>query len=117
MSEAIVLTGTYGNVSKNGFANINVVYGMTYPFTFRSVDLTLSNYLAYTLVRYYEGNNSGERYLLLRSPIIMFPTISVDWKLGQAFKLNVGFSMGLNTVVNDYGERSRTYSLLFGTYF
>jgi len=117
LSEAIVLTGTYGMVSDNGFANINLVYGMTYPFKFRSANLTISNYVAYTLMRYYEGNNRGERYLLLRSPIIMFPTISMDWKLGQAFKLNLGFSMGLNTVVNDYGERSRTYSLLFGTYF
>ncbi len=117
LSEAIVLTGTYGMVSDNGFANINLVYGMTYPFKFRNADLTISNYVAYTLMRYYEGNNRGERYLLLRSPIIMFPTISVDWKLGQAFKLNLGFSMGLNTVVNDYGKRSRTYSLLFGTYF
>ena len=117
MAEAIVLTGTYGNVSQNNFANMSVVYGMTYPLSFRSADVTLSNYVAYTLMRYYEGNNSGERYLLLRSPIIMFPTISVDWKLSQAFKLNIGFSMGLNTVINDYGERSRTYSLLFGTYF
>ena len=117
MSEAVVLTGTYGNVSKNNFANINLVYGVTYPLKFRNADLTLSNYMAYTLMRYYEGNSPDDRYLLLRSPIIMFPTIAVDWKLGQAFRLNLGFSMGLNTVVNDYGKRSRTYSLLFGTYF
>jgi|TARA_R110000851_G_scaffold51878_2_gene122804 hypothetical protein len=117
LAEAIVITGTYGNVSEYNFANISVVYGMNYPLKFRNVDLLISNYMAYTIMRYYEGNNSGERYLLLRSPIIMFPTISMDWKVGQAFKLNLGFSMGINTVVNDYGERSKTYSLLFGTYF
>jgi hypothetical protein len=117
MSEAIVLAATYGNVSEYNFANVSIVYGITYPFKFRNADLLISNYMAYTLLRYYDGNNRGERYLLLRSPIIMFPTISMDWKVGQAFKLNLGFSMGINTVVNDYGERSKTYSLLFGTYF
>jgi len=25
--------------------------------------------------------------------------------------------MGYNTVVNDYGERNKTFSVLFGTYF
>ena len=117
MSEAIVLTTSFGMVSGNNFGNMNVVYGMRYPFKFRAVDVTVSNYVAYTLVRYYEGNNPEDRYLLLRSPIILFPTLAFDWKLGQAFRLNLGFSMGLNTVVNDYGERSRTYSILFGTYF
>ena len=29
----------------------------------------------------------------------------------------VGISMGYNTVVNDYGKRNKTISLLFGTYF
>ena len=61
---------------------------------------------------------SGELiHLLLRSPIMLFPTLAVDWKLGQAFTFNLGVSMGYNTVVNDYGERSKTFNLLFGTYF
>ena len=69
------------------------------------------------MLRYYEGNIEGGRYLLLRSPIIFFPTISFDWRVGTAFTFNVGISMGYNTVVNDYGDRNKTLSVLFGTYF
>ena len=61
--------------------------------------------------------NQDSQYLLLRSPIMIFPTISADWKLGQAFTFNLGVSFGYNTVVNDYGERGKTFSILFGTYF
>ena len=64
--------------------------------------MTLSNYIAYTLARYYKIDNQKGQYLFLRSPIIFFPTIAFDWKLGQAFSFNVGFSMGYNTVINDY---------------
>ena len=48
---------------------------------------------------------------------MFFPTVSADWKLGQAFTFNLGVSFGYNTVVNDYGERGKTLSILFGTYF
>ena len=59
----------------------------------------------------------GWDHLLLRSPIIFFPTVSFDWRLGQAFTFNLGVSMGYNTVVNDYGKRDKSFSILFGTYF
>ena len=117
-AEAFVLTGTYGNVSGNDFANITMVYGQRFPFKIVGGNtVTFSNYIAYTLMRYYEGNNPEDRYLLLRSPVIFMPTISMDWKLGTAFSFNLGVSMGYNTVVNDYGERDKTFSILFGTYF
>ena len=80
-------------------------------------DITFSNYVSYTLLRYYGGLNQDSQYLLLRSPIMFFPTISADWKLGQAFTFNLGVSFGYNTVVNDYGERGKSFSILFGTYF
>ena len=119
--EAFVLTASYGRVSGNDFGNLTMVYGQQFPFDFNQVKVTLSNYLAYTLVRYYDNNIGGDswkdRYLLLRSPIIFFPTVSVDWKLGTAFSFNLGVSMGYNTVVNDYGERDKSFSILFGTYF
>jgi len=119
--EAFVLTASYGRVSGNDFGNLTMVYGQQFPFNFNQVKVTLSNYLAYTLVRYYDNNIGGDswedRYLLLRSPIIFFPTVSVDWKLGTAFSFNLGVSMGYNTVVNDYGERDKSFSILFGTYF
>jgi hypothetical protein len=119
--EAFVLTGSYGKVSGNNFGNLTMVYGQQYPFDFNQVKITFSNYLAYTLVRYYDNNIGGDswkdRYLLLRSPIIFFPTVSFDWRLGQAFTFNLGVSMGYNTVVNDYGERDKSFSILFGTYF
>ena len=117
-AEAFVLSGTYGNVSGNNFANITMVYGQRFPFKILGGStVTFSNYIAYTLMRYYEGNNPEDRYLLLRSPVIFMPTISMDWKLGTAFSFNLGVSMGYNTVVNDYGERDKSFSILFGTYF
>ena len=116
--EAFVLTASYGKVSGNNFGNLTMVYGQRFPFKIVGGNkITFSNYIAYTLMRYYEGNNRDDRYLLLRSPIIFMPTISFDWKLGQAFSFNLGVSMGYNTVVNDYGERDKTFSILFGTYF
>ena len=117
-AEAIVLSGTYGNVSGNNFGNLILVYGQRFPFKIIGGNtITFSNYIAYTLMRYYEGNNPEDRYLLLRSPIIFMPTLSFDWKLGTAFTFNLGVSMGYNTVVNDYGERDKSFSILFGTYF
>ena len=117
-AEAIVLSGTYGNVSGNNFGNLILVYGQRFPFKIIGGNtITFSNYIAYTLMRYYEGNNPEDRYLLLRSPIIFMPTLSFDWKLGTAFSFNLGVSMGYNTVVNDYGERDKSFSILFGTYF
>ena len=119
--EAFVLTASYGKVSGNNFGNLTMVYGQQFPFDFNQVKVTFSNYLAYTLIRYYDNNIGGDswedRYLLLRSPIIFFPTVSFDWRLGQAFTFNLGVSMGYNTVVNDYGERDKSLSILFGTYF
>ena len=117
-AEAIVLSGTYGNVSGNNFGNLILVYGQRFPFKIMGGNtITFSNYIAYTLMRYYEGNNPEDRYLLLRSPIIFMPTLSFDWKLGTAFSFNLGVSVGYNTVVNDYGERDKSFSILFGTYF
>jgi hypothetical protein len=117
-AEAIVLSGTYGNVSGNNFGNLTMVYGQRFPFKIiGGSTITFSNYIAYTLMRYYQGNNPEDRYLLLRSPVIFMPTISMDWKLGTAFSFNLGVSMGYNTVVNDYGERDKSFSILFGTYF
>jgi hypothetical protein len=117
-AEAIVLSGTYGNVSGNNFGNLTMVYGQRFPFKILGGNtITFSNYIAYTLMRYYQGNNPEDRYLLLRSPVIFMPTLSFDWKLGTAFSFNLGVSMGYNTVVNDYGERNKSFSILFGTYF
>ena len=117
-AEAVVLSGTYGNVSGNNFGNLILVYGQRFPFKIMGENtITFSNYIAYTLMRYYEGNNPEDRYLLLRSPIIFMPTLSFDWKLGTAFSFNLGVSVGYNTVVNDYGERDKSFSILFGTYF
>jgi|TARA_B100000131_G_scaffold317941_1_gene360853 hypothetical protein len=116
-AEVIVLTASYGSVSDNGFGNFSVLYGLRTPVEFGSFKMTFTNYVSYTLLRYYEGLNSGKQYLLLQSPIMLMPTLSFDFQLSQAFKVNLGFSMGYNTVVNDYGERTTTYSILFGTYF
>ena len=116
-AEVIVLTGAYGSVSDQTFGNLSVLYGMKTPITLPFGKVTFTNYISYTLLRYYKGLNSGKQYLLLKSPIILMPTLSFDFQLSQAFKVNLGFSMGYNTVVNDYGERTKTYAIMFGTYF
>ena len=116
-AEVIVLTASYGNVSEHSFGNLSVLYGMRFPVKAGQFELTFSNYISYTLLRYYGGLNQDSQYLLLTSPIMFFPTVSADWKLGQAFTFNLGVSFGYNTVVNDYGERGKTLSILFGTYF
>ena len=116
-SEAFVLTGTYGNVGGFDFANLTSVYGIRFPIEFMNYEITFSNYVAYVLLRYYEGLPEDNRYLFLRSPFIMFPTVSFDWKFGKAFTFNIGLSMGYNTVVNDYGIRNKTYSVMIGSYF
>ena len=74
-SEAAVITGSYGSVSGVGFGNITALYAMRYPAKFSFGEITFSNYIAYTLLRYYEGNIDGGRYLLLRSPIICPPSL------------------------------------------
>ncbi len=116
-AEVIVLTGAYGSVSDQTFGNLSVLYGMKTPVILPFGKVTFTNYISYTLLRYYKGLNSGKQYLLLKSPIILMPTLSFDFQLSQAFKVNLGFSMGYNTVVNDYGERTKTYAIMFGTYF
>lgn len=116
-SEVLVLTSSYGNVSEYSFGNMSLLHGIQIPIKFSQFDITFSNYVSYTLLRYYGGLNQDSQYLLLRSPIMFFPTISADWKLGQAFTFNLGVSFGYNTVVNDYGERGKSFSILFGTYF
>ena len=116
-SEVIVLTTSFGSVSDNTFGNLSVLHGMVIPIDLKMIKFTFANYTSYTLLRYYGGLNRDSQYLLLRSPIMFFPTISADWKLGQAFTFNVGVSFGFNTVVNDYGERGKSFSILFGTYF
>ena len=68
-------------------------------------------------MRYYGGLNQDSQYLLLRSPIMIFPTIW-DWKLGQpSFTFNLGVSFGYNTVVNDYGERGKLSVYYLGLTF
>ncbi len=116
-TEVIVLTAAYGSVTDQMFGNLSVLYGMRTPVELPFGQVTLTNYISYTLLRYYKGLNSGKQYLLLKSPIILMPTLSFDFQLSQAFKVNLGFSMGYNTVVNDYGERTKTYAIMFGTYF
>ena len=116
-TEVIVLTAAYGSVTDQMFGNLSVLYGMRTPLDLSFGKITLTNYVSYTLLRYYKGLNSGKQYLLLKSPIILMPTLSFDFQLSQAFKINLGFSMGYNTVVNDYGERTKTYAIMFGTYF
>ena len=86
-TEVIVLTTSYGSVSDQTFGNLSVLYGMKTPITLPFGKVTFTNYISYTLLRYYKGLNSGKQYLLLKSPIIFFPTLSFDFQLSQHLKL------------------------------
>ena len=58
-SEVIVLTAAYGSVSDQAFGNLSVLYGMRLPLELSFGKVTLTNYVSYTLLRYYKGLNSG----------------------------------------------------------
>ena len=55
--------------------------------------------------------------LALESPILFYPGANIDIKYTDTFKMNFGFYVGYNTLVNDLGERNISYSIIFGTNF
>ena len=93
------------------------MYGFQTRVPIRDTDLVLQTFVSYTVFRYFEGLNQETKYLLLESPILIYPGFSLDIPFGQSFKLNVGFNIGYNTLVNDLGDRNVTYSLVIGTNF
>ena len=48
---------------------------------------------------------------------LSYPGFNVDIPFTETFKMNFGFNVGINTLVNDLGRRNITYSLVFGTNF
>jgi len=63
------------------------------------------------------GVKTETKYLLLESPILIYPGFNVDFKFTETFKMNFGMYLGYNTLVNDIGERNISYSIVFGTNF
>ena len=112
-----LLSSSLGQISRENFLNLNLMYGYRFPIQIRDNTINLQTFVSYTIFRYYEGLKTENKYLLLESPILIYPGASIDINFTETFKMNFGFNIGYNTLVNDLGERNISYSLVFGTNF
>ena len=112
-----LLSSSIGQISRENFLNLNMMYGYRLPIPIRDNTIFLQTFVSYTLFRYYEGLKTENKYLLLESPILIYPGASIDINFTETFKMNFGFYVGYNTLVNDLGERNISYSIVFGTNF
>ena len=112
-----LLSSSIGQISEENFLNLNMMYGYRLPIQIRDNTLNLQTFVSYTIFRYYEGLKTETKYLLLESPILIYPGASIDINFTETFKMNFGMYIGYNTLVNDLGERNISYSIVFGTNF
>ena len=112
-----LLSSSIGQISRENFLNLNMMYGYRLPIPVRDNTIFLQTFVSYTLFRYFEGLKTENKYLLLESPILIYPGASIDINFTETFKMNFGFYVGYNTLVNDIGERNISYSIVFGTNF
>ena len=112
-----LLSSSIGQISKENFLNLNMMYGYRLPIPIRDNTIFLQTFVSYTLFRYFEGLKTENKYLLLESPILIYPGANIDIKFTDTFKMNFGFYVGYNTLVNDLGKRNISYSIIFGTNF
>ena len=112
-----LLSSSIGQISRENFLNLNMMYGYRLPIPIRDNTIFLQTFVSYTLFRYFEGLKTENKYLLLESPILIYPGASIDINFTETFKMNFGFYVGYNTLVNDIGERNISYSIVFGTNF
>ena len=117
IGEVALVSSSVGMISDQTFFNVNTMYGVRYMIPINNTNLVLQTFVSYTLFRYFEGLKSETKYLLLESPILIYPGFNVDIPFTETFKMNFGFNVGINTLVNDLGKRNITYSLVFGTNF
>ena len=112
-----LLSSSVGQISEENFLNMNLMYGYRYPIKIKDTTINLQTFVSYTIFRYFEGLKTENKYLLLESPILIYPGASIDINFTETFKMNFGFNVGYNTLVNDLGERNINYSIIFGTNF
>ena len=112
-----LLSSSLGQISRENFLNLNLMYGYRFPIQIRDNTINLQTFVSYTIFRYFEGLKTENKYLLLESPILIYPGASIDINFTETFKMNFGFNIGYNTLVNDLGERNISYSIVFGTNF
>ena len=113
-----LISSSMGKITDQNFFNINTMYGYRYPIELKNDNtLNLQAFVSYTLFRYFEGFKVDKKYLILESPILLYPGLNIDFKFTETFKLNLGFYVGYNTLVNDLGERNINYSIIFGANF
>lgn len=113
-----LLSSSIGKITNENFFNINSMYGYRYPIYLKNENtLNLQTFVSYTIFRYFEGFKEDKKYLLLESPILLYPGMNMDFKFTNTFKVNLGFYVGLNTLVNDIGKRNINYSIVFGANF
>ena len=117
LNQVGLLSSSIGQISKENFLNMNLMYGYRYPIKIKDTTINLQTFVSYTIFRYFEGLKTENKYLLLESPILIYPGFNVDINFTETFKMNFGFNVGYNTLVNDLGERNINYSIIFGTNF
>mgnify|MGYP003682176151 FL=1 len=117
LNQVGLLSSSVGQISKENFLNMNLMYGYRYPIKMKNNTINLQTFVSYTIFRYYEGLKTENKYLLLESPILIYPGFNIDINFTETFKMNFGFNVGYNTLVNDLGERNINYSIIFGTNF
>ena len=91
------------------------MYGYRLPIPFRDNQINLQTFISYTFFRYWGFKNRKQIFII--KSLYWFIRVSVDINFTETFKMNFGFYVGYNTLVNDLGERNISYSIVFGTNF
>ena len=81
-----LLSSSIGQISQDNFFNLNGMYGYRLPIQIRDNTLNLQTFISYTFFRYYEGLKTETKYLLLESPILIYPVASIDINFTETFK-------------------------------
>ena len=89
-----LLSSSIGQISKESFLNLNMMYGYRLPIPIRDNTIFLQTFVSYKLFRYFEGLKTENKYLLLESPILIYPGASIDINFTETFKMNIGLSVG-----------------------
>ena len=74
-----LLSSSVGQISNENFLNLNMMYGYRFPIKLRNGNqINLQTFVSYTLFRYFEGLKTENKYLLLESPILIYPGFNID---------------------------------------
>ena len=82
-----LLSSSIGQISNENFLNLNMMYGYRFPIKLRNGNqINLQTFVSYTLFRYFEGLKTENKYLLLESPVLIYPGFNIDINFTETFK-------------------------------